>query len=236
MNSKQRAFHAVVEALRGEILAGQRTPGERLPAEQTLVAQFGVSRSVVREALRVLEAQGLVEVRHGYQGGAFVATEGLGPLLAALQHSLQLGELGVRELYEARLVLEPVMARLAALRADSAVVESLREKNAEIERLVAADEDPFAANMEFHALVARAAGNRALSLPLEALFGLWETVHGRYPPLKPVTRQSVAAHAQLIDAIAAGDTEGAWQAMVEHLQTLEARFRELERADGPERA
>lgn len=231
MSGKQRAFHAVVEALRGEILAGRRTPGERLPGEQTLVEQFGVSRSVVREALRVLEAQGLVEVRHGYQGGAFVASEGLSSLLAALQDSLQLGELGVGELYEARLVLEPVMARLAAGRADAEMIASLRDKNAEIERLVAADEDPFAANMEFHALIARASGNRALSLPLEALFGLWETLHGRYPPLKPVTRQSVAAHERLIEAIAAGDSEIAWQVMVEHLRALEARFRKLERAE-----
>lgn len=227
---RKRAFHAVVEALRGDILAGRRQPGQRLPGEQELVEQFEVSRSVVREALRVLEAQGLVEIRHGYHGGAFVATDALAPLLAAMQMSLQLGQLDVGALYEARLMLEPVLARLAAERATQSAVEQLRAKHTEIAELADTGGDPFVANLEFHALVATAGGNQALSLLMEALFGLLESTHGQYPPTAAVHRQAIADHERLVAAIAAGDTTSAEQAMTAHLQALESRLREIDRA------
>lgn len=230
MARKQRAFHSIVESLRNDILKGERQPGERLPGEQVLVEEFDVSRSVVREAVRVLEAQGLVEVHHGYQGGAFVATDALTPLLAALQFSLQLGQLDIDTLYEARLVVEPALARLAAQRGDPESIEMLRAKHTEIQGLAEAGGDAFVANLEFHALLAQAAGNRALSLLVEALFGLLETSHGRHPPSQTVINQAVADHERLVEAIASGKPQKAERAMRDHLVGLGERFRELEQA------
>src|SRR4051794_28184068 len=71
--ARPRAFHAIVDQVRADVFARRRRPGDRLPAESLLAELFGVSRMGVREALRVLELQGLVEVRHGYAGGVFVA-------------------------------------------------------------------------------------------------------------------------------------------------------------------
>ena len=87
---------------------------DRLPAESVLAEQFGVSRMGVREALRVLELQGLVEVRHGYAGGVFVAEPNGAALLGALEDSLRQGQVGADELYQARVLVEPAIARLAA--------------------------------------------------------------------------------------------------------------------------
>ncbi len=103
---RPRAFHAIVERLRDDIFRGRRKPGDRLPPEQVLAEQFEVSRTGVREALRVLEIQGLVRVRHGYGGGVFIADVGFSPVLGALRTSLELGQLNVDELYEARVLFD----------------------------------------------------------------------------------------------------------------------------------
>src|SRR3954451_6062710 len=111
---KARAFHAIVERKHEDIFAGRRRPGDRLPPEDSLGEQFGVSRAGVREALRVLELEGLVEVRHGYGVGLFVAAPSHTPILGALSVSLRVGQVDVAELYQARQVVEPSIARGAA--------------------------------------------------------------------------------------------------------------------------
>src|ERR671933_85501 len=123
--TRPRAFHAIVDQIRADVFAQRRRPGDRLPSEAMLAEQFGVSRMGVREALRVLELQGLVEVRHGYAGGVFVAEPDGTALLGALEDSLRQGQVAADELYQARLLVEPAVARLAAERVPDALAEQL---------------------------------------------------------------------------------------------------------------
>src|SRR5918912_1754012 len=135
--ARPRAFHAIVDQIRDDVFAQRRRPGDRLPPEPVLAEQFGVSRMGVREALRVLELQGLVEVRHGYGGGVFVAEPNGTALLGALEDSLRQGQVGADELYQARVLVEPAIARLAVARDAEALAERLADNVARTERALA---------------------------------------------------------------------------------------------------
>ncbi len=226
---RPRAFHSIVEQIRDEIFTGRRKPGDRLPPEQILAKQFNVSRTGVREALRVLEFQGLVEVRHGYAGGAFVGDGGLTPVLGALQTSLQLGQVEVSELYEARQLFEPTIARLAVQRADPASLKRLDENAKRAKAMIAAGADVFSVNLEFHAILVQAAGNRVLALVTQALLALLERLDREYPTNRGVSRKAVSDHVQLVSAIRAHNAVRAEQLMIKHLHDLEGRFARIQK-------
>ena len=109
-----RASSEVVTQIREAILSGRFRPGDRLPTERELAQQFGVSRVTVRDALRALEAGGLIRVKVGGQGGPYVAEPDISQLSDSLGAHLQLRGSTFRELAEARLALETTAARLAA--------------------------------------------------------------------------------------------------------------------------
>ncbi len=228
-DSRPRAFHPIVQQLRDDIFRGRRKPGDRLPPEQVLAEQFGVSRAGVREALRVLESQGLVQVRHGYAGGVFVADVGLTPVLGALETSLQLGQLQVKEVYEARVLFEPAIARLAADRGNPAFMTELDQNVRRTKALLDAGSDVFATNLEFHAILARAAGNQVFALVMQALLELLERLDRDYPTNRGVSRQAVTDHSHLLDAIRARDGARVERLMVKHLRALEGRFASIQR-------
>src|SRR4051812_47346962 len=181
--ARPRAFHAIVDQVRADVFGRRRRPGDRLPAESVLAEQFGVSRMGVREALRVLELQGLVEVRHGYAGGVFVAEPTGAALLGALEDSLRQGQVGADELYQARVLVEPAIARLAVEQDAEALAERLVDNVARTEQALAEplpgdehDAAPTATgatasalNREFHRILAEYAGNRVLALMMQAL-------------------------------------------------------------------
>ncbi len=226
---RTRAFQAIVEQVQQDIFAQRRRPGDRLPTEQQLGVQFGVSRAGVREALRVLERQGLVEVRHGYGGGAFVAEPGPAPLVAALEVSLRLGQSGGAELYQARLLLEPALTRLAVERDAAALARRLHENLARTSQVLAAGGAVSALNREFHALVAEGAGNRVLQLMMQALQEVLESFDQRYPNAPEVSRCAFEDHGEMLEAIRTANAAAAETLMRRHLLRLEGRLRGADR-------
>jgi DNA-binding FadR family transcriptional regulator len=231
---RPRAFHAIVERIRADIFEGRRNLGDRLPSEHELAEQFNVSRPGVREALRVLESQGLVRIRHGYEGGVFVADGGLTPVLGALETLLQLNHIEVNELYEARTLFEPTIARLALERADGAMLRQLDDNVARAKAALAAGADVFAINLEFHAVLAQAAGNRILALVMRALLELLERLDRSTPTNRLISCKAVDDHAELLEAIRTRDVARAERRMAVHLRDLKGRFvRIQERKRGP---
>jgi GntR family transcriptional repressor for pyruvate dehydrogenase complex len=240
-NPRPRAFHAIVEQIRGEIFQGRRKPGDRLPPEQVLAEQFNVSRTGVREALRVLESQGLVRIRHGYAGGVFVADGGLTPVLGALQTSLRLGHVGVNELYQARVLFEPTLARLAAENGDDTSIKQLDDNINRAKAALEAGTDAFAINLEFHTIMAQASGNKILGVVMQALLELLHGPDRRYPTNREISRKAVNDHVQLLAAIRSRDVTRAELLMVKHLRALKGRFARIHehtrrRRSGGERA
>ena len=217
----RRVYQPLVEQIRRDIFQRQRHPGDRLPHERALAEQFGIGRSAVREALRVLEIQGLVEVRHGYRGGAFVAEPGASPLLWALDASLRLDHVGVDELYEARRLVEPMLARLAAERDASALAALLEANVVEAEARIDEGRSAFALNVEFHAILAKAGGNRVVNLIMRAILDLLQESRERQPTDDPnLSREAVRGHRQILEAISASDGRLVEALMLAHLMRV----------------
>lgn len=221
---RPRAYQQIVDEVRRDVFRRRVSPGDRLPNEAEFAERFGVSRPAVREALRVLELQGLIRVAHGFQGGAFVADGGTEAVSSALETMLRLEHIERAEIYIARRYLEPSVAALAAEGLNDELRTALEANIAETERRIAAGRPAFETNLEFHAIVARACGNRILTLVGEAVLQLLRVAEQRRPSTPQINREASRAHAAILKALIAGDREGAEAAMAQHLGRLERHY------------
>lgn len=217
----------VARALRGLILSGELPAGEPLPSEKALGERLGVGRSTVREALRILQAQGLIS------GGERVSTqrprvdpEGAVPSAAtALEAAMALGRVPLDDLVELRVLLERQVVRaVAARRPDlseaEAALEEMRAAGADVERFHLAD-------VAFHAALTRAAGNRAFDL----VMGVLREAQAAYlkDALEAAAEQPkvlaalVAEHEHILAAARGGDGEGAAAQLQRHIEDFYAR-------------
>src|SRR2546425_4922203 len=154
-----RVYEHIVAQIEHAIFAGGYRCGDRLPPERELVRQFHASRVAVREALRTLEHRGLVEVRHGASGGHFVRQVDGELLRRDFTTLLRLGPVALAQLTEARLLIEPEVARLAAIRCTEGDVGTLRTAVEERAAVVMAGRPPRPLDLVFHRAVAAAARN-----------------------------------------------------------------------------
>jgi DNA-binding FadR family transcriptional regulator len=221
-----RVYEHIAAQIERAIYEGRLQAGDKLPPERQLVREFGTSRVAVREALRTLEHQGLLEVRQGAAGGYFVRAADAGPLLRDFRALLRLGRVSVAHLMEARLLLEPDVARLAALRATPADLKTLRqaiEERAE----VSPNGGPWRLlDMDFHRLIAEAAKNPIHALLTHALMDLEaDLVIPRIELSVEDNREIDRAHRALLDAVAGRDEAGARTAMEAHIVDVQRRLR-----------
>lgn len=213
----------VAADLRRRIVAGDLDDGDELPRESDLLVEFGVSRPSLREALRVLETEGLIRIRRGNVGGAVIRRPNA--TTAAYHLSLTLRAHGVthEDLSVARLAVEPLCAALVAGLDDrSAVVEELEGLVDESERCTTTAAFAESAHRFHHRLTERC-GNTTMSLlagTLEAVWGAQETraIGSDLPGDGDQQRlRSIASHRRLVAAIADGDSERAIDEMRTHL-------------------
>ncbi|ANY08520.1 FadR/GntR family transcriptional regulator [Pseudonocardia sp. HH130630-07] len=216
------AYRQVADELRSQIMRGALAPGTRLPAESELTGMFGVSRSTVREALRVLTSQHLIDTRRGVQGGSFVAApdpaqvvEDVGGALGVL---VATPRLGMSDLLEARLLLEPAAARLAAQRAAPETIEALRIA-------ASSPRDPrdpsgFVEHMDFHTTVLMATGNLMLTMMGQPVGDVLRTRLDRAAVAPERWTEVDSCHAEITEHIARGEAAEAEEAMRSHLLDL----------------
>ena len=216
-----RASSDVIAQIREAILSGRYQPGDRLPTEREMAVHFGVSRVTVRDALRALEAAGLVEVRVGGHGGPFVAAPNPAILSESLSTHLQLQGSTFQELAEARLALETTAARLAAERATP---DDLAAMLAAVENRAWGTASSAAQSVDFHTALVRASHNTDLESMWQATRSLLEeafdTLHSRQPDMVEVAAR---VHRQLYEAVLAKDGEAAVKLMRDHLYDFAIR-------------
>jgi DNA-binding FadR family transcriptional regulator len=202
-----KVSHLVAMELRRQILSGELVADQLLATEAELIATFDVSRETLREALRILESQSLVEVRRGRGGGAMVRRPGLAPIGRYLALLLQLRETTMADLEEARSVLEPPLAEQFAVRCGAADLHALARLHDEEER--AAEDDPLTFVMAasgFDLAVTERSGNRSVGL----LAGIFRDVYAgqvyvAVAPSGPASAEQIArkvteGHAAFLDA------------------------------------
>ncbi len=220
-----RASSDVIQQIRASILSGTFRPGDRLPTEREMAQQFGVSRVTVRDALRALEASGLIRVKVGGQGGPYVAEPDIGLLSDSLGAHFQLQGTTFRELAEARLALETTAARLAAERASEEDLASLKSAIlGPIRPDYGSAPGSAAMSLDFHTTLVAASHNRALLTMFMATRALiqeaFDQLHAQQPDMADAARR---AHTALYKAIARRDAEGAVRIAREHLDEFAVR-------------
>jgi DNA-binding FadR family transcriptional regulator len=218
----------LVEALGERIRDGRLATGDKLPTEAAVMAEFGVSRTVVREAISKLQASGLVETRHGV--GTFVV--GVGDASVFRIEPQQLGTLrDVIAVLELRIGIESEAASLAAQRRTAANLAVMREALAAFAAAVEEGRDAVAADFQFHTEVARATQNEHFT-GLMATLGAQIIPRARLEPAREADpqrqaylRRVNAEHESIYDAIAVQDADAARAAMRTHLANSRERRR-----------
>jgi DNA-binding FadR family transcriptional regulator len=218
-----RPRQQVEEMIRAAILAGELQSGEMLPPETELAKQFNVSRTTLREALRVLSSQRLIRKVPGARGGNFVQSvdyHSLGAVMSeSVENLLALGTIQFDEVAHVRQLLEVPSVQLAA--ANRSGDELSRLKEIVQQQKTASVDDPRVPELdrEFHTLIARASGNRVLASFVAALHHATEPVH--YLDLSPeVGRETVRQHQRILRAIELQDPAAGEKAIIEHLTYL----------------
>ncbi|GGI02380.1 FadR/GntR family transcriptional regulator [Egicoccus halophilus] len=166
-----RVSGAIVRQAESAIISGRLQVGERLPPERELAEQFGVSRVTVRDALRVLEAKGLIRIRAGAKGGAFVTTPPPTMLREGLANLLILSDVTAMDVTEVRLALEVEAVRLACTRATDDDIRALLDICTRTESALQTGDYDIRLSAEFHVRLAAASHNPAFALVVEALYG-----------------------------------------------------------------
>lgn len=201
------------------IETGAIAPGERLPTERELADRLGVSRVPIREAIRTLSAQGLIEVRE--RRGMFVAERDVEATVDELTEALLRQRVAFDELFAVRQLLEPASARWAAANADAEGIARLREIHARMER--ATDADPPDSDTirwcdhELHLALATCSGNSLLRRVLASIQGLHTEHVAGARRLIGRADEALEDHRRIVAAVEARDPDAAEAAMVEHL-------------------
>lgn len=225
----RQLWSAAVDHLRELIDSGRIAPGTRLPSERELCRQLGISRVSLREALRVLESMGYVEVRRGH--GTFIRAVP-SPAASGLEDWLQAHDDLVTKLFELRLLVEPGVGALVAARADAAVLERLDATIEEMQEAAQADDLPrvIAADAEFHHILGHGTQNTVIGDLMEQAMHATGEERRASLAIPGQTARAIVGHRAILQAIAEGDAEGARRAMEQHLrdaQTYIERWRKV---------
>jgi DNA-binding FadR family transcriptional regulator len=208
----------IVDQVKTAIRDGKLVPGDQLPPERDLTRQLGVSRVSVRDALRMLEAHGLVEVRVGARGGAFVTAPAPGLVGEGIANILMLSAVTAAEVTEARMVFELAMLPLAVARADDDDIAALDAICDRAELSLDGDGYDVALSTEFHTRLAQCTHNAAIALFAESFQApLHASLREAQRADPEVGRAGVLEHRALVDAIRDRDSERARTIMTEHL-------------------
>ncbi|HWO70094.1 MAG TPA: FadR/GntR family transcriptional regulator [Actinomycetota bacterium] len=216
--SSGRISGLIVEQIRALIREGKLAPGDRLPSERDLAEQFGVSRVTVRDALRALEATGLVEIKVGAGGGAFLRPPSSDLIGQGMADMLLMSALTPEEVAEARLMLELNTVVLAVHRATEEDLEALRRICERSEELLRAGEYDVHLSWDFHERLAKATHNPAIELITRSFRGPLSMARARAREAANVAHaRTVREHAELVAAIEARDVDRARAVLASHL-------------------
>lgn len=210
-----RISEEIAEQLKESILLGHFKPGDRLPSERDLADRFRVSRVAIREALRALENTGFVVTRQGAAGGAFVTDLTFERLALAFLDLFLAGKISIPEMYEVRQLVEPEVARLAASRINQDYAQRLVEALSAEELPTLTFEEDFDRKTRVHIILAEMCGNRFFEALVRSAMGLTMRVIEAVRP-NPMFIHPAGLHRPIVEAVLAGDSSAAAEAMRKH--------------------
>jgi len=233
---QNRIFQDVVDQIQTAILDHRLKPGERLPAERELGEMFGTSRGTLREALRVLEQKGLLEIRLGVGGGAFVQLPDGTPITETLAMLIQSHRVSLNHLAEFREDVEGTVSGMAALRATPSDIDDLRELLEQARLLNEGGIEQWGAFLQvdeqIHMAMARISGNPIYAFILQTIH---DNIHIYFDRYLPSSENQISENytdlCGLIEAVADGHVERAREIARDHVRRFN-RYMETKRRTG----
>ena len=216
--ARQKTYELVAERLLGLISSRRLDPGDPVPSERDLVDLYRVGRSSVREALRMLESQGVI--RSGPNGSFRVAEFG-STLDTSLGFLLSVDAADVGELFETRRILEGEAAALAASRRTKAQLRAMADAIAQMEDGLDSEERFITADLRFHLLVAQATRNRVLLHLMDAIRALLQRSLSSSYHIQGSPERAIEMHRLILEAVEGRRPEQARQRMQEHVARVE---------------
>ncbi|MFZ3032427.1 MAG: GntR family transcriptional regulator [Parvibaculum sp.] len=218
-----RLFEEICTQIRAQLSLGKIGPGDKLPAERDLAEQFGVSRSAVREALRALEVSGLIELRKGVKGGAFMLAESA-PLTQSFENMLDLGRISMHDFTEARILITEVITRLACERGRKKDFDAIARNIDRLEKAVKNSEGykDVTVITDFYDLLAVATGNQTLRFLSHGIAQLLSTLIIEKQP-RPMD-DLVEKRREILKYLRARDADMAGRLLTEHLIRVHGRM------------
>jgi GntR family transcriptional repressor for pyruvate dehydrogenase complex len=220
----RRAFEEICQRIREQLALGVLKPGDKLPPERDLAQQLGVSRNVLREALRSLEMAGVLRLQKGVKGGAFIREGDTSRMNGVMQDMLSLGTISVRELSEARIHVIDLVVRLACVNARQADFQAL-EANIERTELATREGrllDRVECSREFYKLLALATGNKVIAMIVDSV----TEIHMRFVYAKAASSgvampRLVEKRRQFLSTLRARNVSAATRLMRAHLESVQ---------------
>jgi len=216
---KTRVYEEIVAKVKDMVEQGRLKSGDQLPSERELSEVFKVSRSSVREAVRSLESQGLIESRHG--DGTYIARQPIEDLVDPLVSVIFTEKDGQMELFEMRRLVEPQLASLAAERATPEEIDELEKILDSQEEKINSGEMGTDVDKTFHDKLAAATKNAILIRIMDTVMDSLTESREKSLQIEGRPEKSLVRHREILEAIKAGDKELAETLMREHLEDIE---------------
>ncbi|MBW2341791.1 MAG: FadR family transcriptional regulator [Deltaproteobacteria bacterium] len=226
--SNERAFETIAKQLKEAIYSRKLKPGDKLPTERELAKMFSSSRAAVRSAVLSLEQSGLLKIQKGAGGGFFIQELDFRPVRNSLNELLRLGKASIADLAEARRVLEPEAARLAAKKATSSDITKMEQSVLHLEQRMTKDLPRQANDFDFHVCVAEGSKNPIIITIMQSLMDLLFQSVGSYVLEPDQNEEIIKQHKKILDAIKANDPEKSQASALEHVKAMRGLFKQYE--------
>ena len=204
----------IIDQIRDAVLSGKLKPGNRLASEKELADQFGVSKATMREAMRVLEVLGLIEIRKGLGGGIFIAEVGMRTTIHSIINFLHFQPVSIKEITMLRFLIEPTVAQIAASKITDNDIKNLKKILGENP---SPSTDEVSKEIGFHRYLARLAENTLLILIVDFVDNLLDSIKSKVKLGPDFYRDVRKAHLKILDCLIKKDVAGAGIAMTQDL-------------------
>lgn len=223
----KRIFEEISDQIRNLIYMGLFKPGDKLPSERELANQFNVGRMVVREALRTLEQSGLIYIKYGSLGGAFIKNIDSEPLSKSFSDMIKIGNISLEELTEARLGIELMILEFVGLRLDDDDLNLIKENIEKTKKKLLDRKRPLEENLNFHLLVAKASKNKMFEIISRSIMDVTKSFLLTVRPDDNYIKRVAEYHMVIYEALKEKNFQVAKEKMKEHLLDINQKILDL---------
>jgi GntR family transcriptional regulator, transcriptional repressor for pyruvate dehydrogenase complex len=219
-----RISQTIIEQIKAAILEKKIRAGDKLPSERQLMEQFECSRVTVREALKTLEYTGILEIRRGMQGGAYIVDPSVKSGHNFLQDMFSLGNIKIKDLTEARVAIEPFTMRLAAERIKEDTLAQLKQNIDETRECLKRKNpnDARLLNLEFHRIISQASENPVIFFMIDSMMDIMENnISSTFVLSAKPVESTLHYHEELYKAIKDRNPDRAQDLMLKHIREIQ---------------